>query len=138
MKALLDCRNESVAENNDNMVLELRSTIETLKQEIESLKEELQKADDFYDEKLTKTEVVVEQLNVELEIAKIAEASTNGKVKDYEVEAINQRNIELELKLETETLKQLEKANEHEDIGIYRILVRFVYATSFKLLKVSY
>ena len=46
------------------------------------MKEELRKADDFYDEKLAKTEAGVEQLNFELEIAKIAEASANGKVKD--------------------------------------------------------
>ncbi|WOG90961.1 hypothetical protein DCAR_0310208 [Daucus carota subsp. sativus] len=140
LKALLDCRNESVAENNDNTVLELKSTIETLKQELEkakdfeseannyskmvlqlkseidALKEELQKADAFYDEKLAKTEAAVEQLNVELETAKIAEASANGKVKDYEVKASNQRNIAAELKSEIETLKQqLEKANEHEE-----------------------
>ncbi|WOH14229.1 hypothetical protein DCAR_0933746 [Daucus carota subsp. sativus] len=36
LKALLDCKNESVAQNNDNTVLELRSTIKTLKQDLKS------------------------------------------------------------------------------------------------------
>ncbi|KAL8127624.1 WEB family protein At3g02930, chloroplastic-like [Apium graveolens] len=140
LKALLDCRNEPVADNNENTLLELKSNVETLKQElekakayeseasnyskmvlqlkseIEALKEELQKADDFYDEKLAKTEAALEQLNLELETAKIAVACANGKVKEYEVEASNQRTIEMELKSEVETLKQqLETANEHED-----------------------
>ncbi|XP_063935729.1 WEB family protein At3g02930, chloroplastic-like isoform X1 [Daucus carota subsp. sativus] len=138
LKALLECRNTTEANNNDTIVLELKIDVETLKQEldrakefeseannysrmvmeltseVETLKQDLQKADN-YKEKLAETEVAVAQLNVELEMAKIAEACAQEKVKNYEVEASNYKNIVMELKSEVETLKQqLEKANDHE------------------------
>ena len=50
------------------------------------------------------------------DIAKIAENFENGKVKDCEMEASNQRNIMIGFKSEIETLKQqFEKASEYKE-----------------------
>ncbi|KAK1392090.1 WEB family protein, chloroplastic [Heracleum sosnowskyi] len=95
LKALLDCRNESVAENNDNILLELKSDVETLKQQLETANE--------HEEKVVENEAAIEQLNVELEAARMAESYAHNLLEEW------QKRVE-ELEINAEQASRLEKS----------------------------
>ncbi|XP_002520069.2 WEB family protein At5g16730, chloroplastic isoform X1 [Ricinus communis] len=87
LKALLDSKLETEANESHRMVAELTEEIDTLKQELE-------KANGFED-KLIEKEASIEQLNVELEAAKMAESYARSLVKEWK-----SRVDELEMQIE--------------------------------------
>jgi chromosome segregation ATPase len=93
LKSLLDSKLETEASENNKMVLKLKSEIESLKQELEKVK--------GLEEKLIEKEASIEQLNVELEAAKMAESYSRNLVEEWKT-----RVEELEM--------QVEKANKLE------------------------
>lgn len=95
MKALLDSKYETEA--NENREMELK-----LKAEIESLKEELEKAKDFK-AKLIEREESIEQLNVDLEAARMAESYAHNLVEEC-------RSTVEELEMQVEVAKRLERS----------------------------
>ncbi|XP_057970046.1 WEB family protein At5g16730, chloroplastic-like [Malania oleifera] len=75
LKTLLDSKLEAEASENKKIVLELNS-------EIDSLKRELEKSKGF-EEKLVEREASIEQLNVELEAARMAESYARNLVEEW-------------------------------------------------------
>lgn len=93
LKALLDSKLETEANESHKIMLKLRGEIDSLKQQLEKAKE--------FEVKCTEREAFVEQLNVELEAAKMAESYARNLV-----EELTNRVEELEM--------QVEKANKLE------------------------
>ncbi|KAE9612837.1 hypothetical protein Lal_00027579 [Lupinus albus] len=111
LKALLDSKLEMEASENNN-VLELQRKIEALKQELE-------KAQGF-EKKLTEKEIYIEQLNVELEAAKMAESYAHSVIEEWKkkvdelevrVEEANKLERSASASLES-VMKQLEGNSE--------------------------
>ncbi|KAI4295266.1 hypothetical protein L6164_035330 [Bauhinia variegata] len=111
LKALLDSKLETEASEN-KIVLKLRTEIDTLKQELEKGK--------GYEEKLMEKETAIEQLNVELEAAKMAESYAHSVLEEWKkrVEELETR-VEEANKLERSAseslesvMKQLEESND--------------------------
>ncbi|CAA2981791.1 WEB family At3g02930, chloroplastic-like [Olea europaea subsp. europaea] len=94
LKSLLDSRLEMEANENNKIV-------EKLKLEIEFLRLELEKTRG-YEEKLSENEVTLEQLNVDLEAAKMAESYACNLVEEW------QTRVE-ELEVQVEEAKHLER-----------------------------
>ncbi|KAK7308001.1 hypothetical protein VNO77_41547 [Canavalia gladiata] len=86
LKALLDSKLETEASDN-KFVLELQAEMEALKQELEKAK--------GYDAKLTEKENYIEQLNVELEAARMAESYAHSLLEEW-----TKKVEELEMKVE--------------------------------------
>ncbi|XP_039064603.1 WEB family protein At3g02930, chloroplastic-like isoform X2 [Hibiscus syriacus] len=112
LKSLLELKREREISENNEMVLKLREEIESLKQEVEKAK--------AYEEKLVENEAFVEQLNVDLEAAKMAESYTRNVVDEWgnKVEKLEMQIGEAK-KLERSTseslnavMKQLESTND--------------------------
>ncbi|XP_057774080.1 WEB family protein At5g16730, chloroplastic-like [Salvia miltiorrhiza] len=95
MKSVLDSRVEMEASENDKFVSELKS-------EIDSLNQQLEKAE-MLEEKLAEKEAILEQLNVDLEAAKMAESYARNLVDEL------QEKVE-ELASQAEQAKRLERS----------------------------
>ncbi|CDP13158.1 unnamed protein product [Coffea canephora] len=95
LKSLLDSRMEIEADENAKLVAELKLEIETLKQELKNAKS--------YEEILAEKEASLEQLNVELEAAKMAESYAHCLMDEWK------KKVE-ELELQTEETKRLERS----------------------------
>ncbi|KAK1366336.1 WEB family protein, chloroplastic [Heracleum sosnowskyi] len=95
LKAFLECRNTSEANNKDNIVLELKSDVETLKQQ-------LQNAND-HQKKAMENEAELENLSVELEAARMAESYSQNLLEEW------QKRVE-ELEIHAEKANHLEKS----------------------------
>lgn len=95
LKALLDSKLETEASENNKMVLKLQSEIDSLKQELEKGK--------GVEEKLVEKEASIEQLNVELEAAKMAESYARSLVKEW-------KNRVEELEMRVEEANKLERS----------------------------
>ncbi|GFY83960.1 weak chloroplast movement under blue light protein [Actinidia rufa] len=117
LKALLDSKLETEANENTRLVSELNSEIETLKLELKKVKS--------YEEKLVEKEASIEQLNIELEAAKMTESYARNlveewqmKVEDLEEEAADMaRKLDC-LKSELETVKEEKtQALNHEKLA---------------------
>ncbi|KAK6936517.1 WEB family [Dillenia turbinata] len=93
VKALLDSKHELEVDENNKMVAKLNSEIELLKEELEKAK--------YLAKKLAEKEASIEQLNVDLEAAKMAESYARNLVEEWKM-----RVEELE--------KQVEEANRLE------------------------
>lgn len=112
LKSLLDSRMEMEADENAKLVAELKLEIETLKQELENAK--------IYGEKLVEKEASLEQLNVELEAAKMAESYAHSlmdewkkKVEELELQAEETKRLERSTSESLESvMKQLEGSND--------------------------
>lgn len=112
LKSLLDSRMEMEADENAKLVAELKLEIETLKQELENAK--------IYEEKLVEKEANLEQLNVELEAAKMAESYAHSlmdewkkKVEELELQAEETKRLERSTSESLESvMKQLEGSND--------------------------
>ncbi|KAK2658369.1 hypothetical protein Ddye_004902 [Dipteronia dyeriana] len=87
LKALLDSKHESEAIEKKELVLRLEAELDLLKQELEKSKD--------FEEKLIEREAIVEQLNVELEAAKMAESYARNLVEEWKI-----RVEELEMQVE--------------------------------------
>lgn len=113
LKALLDSKLETEASENNKMVSQL-------KEEIGFLREELEKAKGGFEEKLAEKEASVEQLNVELEAAKMAESYARSlveewknKVQDLEISVEEANKLERSASESlTSVMKQLEESND--------------------------
>ncbi|KAE8077506.1 hypothetical protein FH972_016065 [Carpinus fangiana] len=112
LKALLDSKLETEASENNKMVLKLQSEIDSLKQELEKGK--------AVEEKLVEKEASIEQLNVELEAAKMSDSYARNLVEEWKnrVEELEMR-VEEATKLErsaseslNSVMKQLEGNND--------------------------
>ncbi|KAL8534774.1 hypothetical protein ACS0TY_010707 [Phlomoides rotata] len=95
LKSVLDSRFEMEANENNKCVSELKLEIDTLRQELEKAKK--------LEDNLAEKEVALEQLNVELEAAKMAESYARNLVDE-----LNER-VE-ELKSQAEQAKRLERS----------------------------
>lgn len=95
LKALLDSRTETEANESSKMVAALNSEIDSLKQELEKAKTS--------GEALAEREASIEQLNVDLEAARMAESYARNLVQEWK-----QRVEELEIRVEEAT--RLEKS----------------------------
>ncbi|XAR71524.1 hypothetical protein NMG60_11017837 [Bertholletia excelsa] len=112
LKSLLDSKLETEANENNRLVSQLKSEIKTLKEEVEKVK--------FYEDKLAEKEVSIEQLNVELEAAKMAESYAHNlvgelkkKVEDSETQAEEASRLERSASESLESvMKQLEGSND--------------------------
>ncbi|PSS04571.1 WEB family protein [Actinidia chinensis var. chinensis] len=112
LKALLDSKLETEANENTRLVSELNSEIETLKRELEKVKS--------YEEKLQEKEASIEQLNIDLEAAKMTESYARNlveewqmKVEDLEVQAEEANRLERSASESLESvMKQLEGSND--------------------------
>lgn len=101
LKALLDSKHESEAIAKKQVVLQLE-------EEIHSLREQLEKSKDF-EQKLIQKEAIVEQLNVDLEAAKMAESYARNLLEEWKI-----RVEELEMQVE-EANKLKQSASESLD-----------------------
>ncbi|KAB1205313.1 hypothetical protein CJ030_MR7G012051 [Morella rubra] len=95
LKALLDSKVETLACENNQVVLKLESEIDSLKQELEKVK--------GIEEKLIEKEASIEQLNVDLEAAKMAESYAHSLVEEW------QKRVE-ELEMRVEEANKLERS----------------------------
>ncbi|PON77565.1 WEB family [Parasponia andersonii] len=111
LKALLDSKLETETSEN-KLVLKLNSEVDSLRQELDKAKS--------YKEKLTEKEAFIEQINVELEAAKIAESYARSLVQEWKTK-VEQLEIQVEEshKLERSAaesldsvMKQLEGSND--------------------------
>ncbi|KAI3506965.1 hypothetical protein L1887_21637 [Cichorium endivia] len=100
---------KSKGHENDKLVSELKSEVEylkseedELKSEIDALNEELKKAK-VYKEKLLDREVTLEELNIELEAAKMSESYARSLMEEWKTK------VE-ELDLQAEEAKRLERS----------------------------
>ncbi|OAY41770.1 WEB family protein At5g16730, chloroplastic [Manihot esculenta] len=75
LKALFDSKLETEATENNKMVARLKEEMETLKQELEEAR--------VFEGKFIEREASIEQLNVELEAAKMAEAYARNLVEEW-------------------------------------------------------
>ncbi|KAE9593466.1 hypothetical protein Lal_00028790 [Lupinus albus] len=111
VKALLNSKLEKEANNHE---IKLK-----LKKEIEALKKEVEKAND-YDEKLIEKETSIEQLNVQLEAAKMVESYAHSlldewkmKVKEQEMSVKEANKLERSASESLKSvMKQLEASND--------------------------
>ncbi|KAA8533455.1 hypothetical protein F0562_031111 [Nyssa sinensis] len=112
LKDLLDSKLEMEANENHKLVSELNSQIEALKQELAKAK--------CSEEKLMEKETTLEQLNVELEAAKMAESYARNlveewkkRVEELEVQAEEANRLERSASESLESvMKQLEGSND--------------------------
>ncbi|XWS58715.1 hypothetical protein CRYUN_Cryun08bG0058300 [Craigia yunnanensis] len=95
LKSLLDSKRETEANENNAMVLKLMAEIESLKQELEKAK--------AYEVKFMEKEAFIEQLNVDLEAARMAESYAHNVVEEW------QNRVE-ELEMQNEEAKKLERS----------------------------
>ncbi|KAF5450636.1 hypothetical protein F2P56_030968 [Juglans regia] len=95
LKALLDSKLETEVSENNQMVLKLKSEMDSLKEELQEVK--------GVKEKLIEKEASIEQLNVELEAAKMAESYARGLVEEW-------RNRVEELETRVEEANKLERS----------------------------
>ncbi|KAF5442568.1 hypothetical protein F2P56_035212 [Juglans regia] len=95
LKALLDSKLETEATENNKVVLKLKSEIDSLKQELEKVK--------GVEKKLIEKEASIEQLNVELEAAKMAESYARSLVEEW-------KNRVEELETQVEEANKLERS----------------------------
>ena len=95
LKALLDSKLETEASENNKMVLKLQSEIDSLKQELEKGK--------AVEEKLVEKEASIEQLNVELEAAKMSDSYARNLVEEW-------KNRVEELEMRVEEANKLERS----------------------------
>ncbi|OMO96589.1 hypothetical protein COLO4_15190 [Corchorus olitorius] len=95
LKSLLDSKRELEANEDNEMVLKLKEEIESLKQELEKAK--------AYEEKLIEKEAFIEQLNVDLEAARMAESYARNIVEEC-------KNRVAELEMQAEEAKKLERS----------------------------
>ncbi|GMI94243.1 hypothetical protein like AT5G16730 [Hibiscus trionum] len=95
LKSLLDMKHETEANENNEMMLNLKAEIESLKQQLKNAK--------IYKEKLMEKEAVIEQLNVELEAARMAESYAHSVLKEC-------KNRVEELEIQIEEAKKLERS----------------------------
>ncbi|XP_050386124.1 WEB family protein At3g02930, chloroplastic-like [Argentina anserina] len=90
LKGLLEAKKETeTSENSDRLKLVLQ-----LESEVDSLKQQLEKAKD-YEERLMEKETSIEQLNVELESARMAESYARSIIEEWKT-----RIEELEMQVE--------------------------------------
>ncbi|KAK8660336.1 hypothetical protein V6N13_051264 [Hibiscus sabdariffa] len=95
LKSLLDMKHETEANENNEMMLNLKAEIESLKQQLENVK--------IYEEKLMEKEAGIEQLNVELEAARMAESYAHSVLEEC-------KNRVEELEMQIEEAKKLERS----------------------------
>lgn len=95
LKGLLESKQETETSKNSKMVLQLES-------EVDSLKQQLEKAKGF-EERLMKKEALIEQRNIELESAKMAESYAHSIVEEWKI------RVE-ELEMQVEEAHKLEKS----------------------------
>ncbi|KAL2545621.1 WEB family protein [Forsythia ovata] len=95
LKSMLDSRVEIEVNENNKLV-------EVLKLEIDSLRQELERAK-IYEEKLAEKEATLEQFNVDLEAAKMAESYAHNLVDEWQKRA-------RELEFQAEEAKKLERS----------------------------
>ncbi|KAL6503989.1 hypothetical protein OROGR_025912 [Orobanche gracilis] len=111
LKSAHDSRVETETNENNRCLLELQLEIESLSQELEKAK--------FLEEKLAKKEATLEQLNVDLEAAKIAESYSHnlvdelhGRVEELASQAEQAKRLERSASVSLESvMKQLEGSN---------------------------
>ncbi|XP_031108321.1 WEB family protein At5g16730, chloroplastic-like [Ipomoea triloba] len=112
VKSLLESKLETEANEKNELVAELDLEIEALKREVEKAK--------HYEERLVEKEAILEQLNVDLEAAKMAESYAQNlvkewkkKVEDLEVQAAEAHRLERSASESLESImKQLEDSND--------------------------
>lgn len=95
LKGLLDSKLETEASENNKTALKLQSEIDSLKQELEKLR--------ALEEKLAEKEACIEQLNVELEAAKMVDSYAQTQVGEW-------KNRVEELEMQVEEAKKLERS----------------------------
>ncbi|CAA2983507.1 WEB family At3g02930, chloroplastic-like [Olea europaea subsp. europaea] len=95
LNSMLDLRVETEANENSKLV-------EVLKLEIDSLRQELERTN-INEEKLAEKEATLEQLNIDLEAAKMAESYACNLVEEWQKRA-------LELEVQAEEAKKLERS----------------------------
>ncbi|KAK8559325.1 hypothetical protein V6N13_098899 [Hibiscus sabdariffa] len=95
LKSLLDMKHETEANENNEMMLNLKAEIESLKQQLENVK--------IYEAKLMEKEAGIEQLNVELEAARMAESYAHSVLEEC-------KNRVEELEMQIEEAKKLERS----------------------------
>ncbi|XP_052180299.1 WEB family protein At3g02930, chloroplastic-like [Diospyros lotus] len=112
VKSMLDSKLEMEVTENTRLVSELNLEIETLKRELDKLRK--------YEEMLVEKETSIEQLNIELEAAKMAESYARNlveewqkKVEDLEARAEEANQLERSASESLESvMKQLEGSND--------------------------
>nr|GMC58050.1 WEB family protein At3g02930, chloroplastic-like [Ipomoea batatas] len=112
VNSLLESKLETEANEKNELVAELDLEIEALKREVEKAK--------HYEERLVDKEAILEQLNVDLEAAKMAESYAQNlvkewkkKVEDLEVQAAEAHRLERSASESLESImKQLEDSND--------------------------
>ncbi|XP_022891780.1 WEB family protein At4g27595, chloroplastic-like [Olea europaea var. sylvestris] len=112
LKSTLDSRLEMEANENNKLVEELKSEIEFQRLELEKTR--------GYEERLSQNEATLEQLNVDLEAAKIAESYARNlleerqtRVEELEVQMDEAKHLERTASESLETvMKQLERSND--------------------------
>ncbi|XP_022744778.1 WEB family protein At3g02930, chloroplastic-like [Durio zibethinus] len=95
LKSLIDSKHETEANENKEMMLKLKEEIESLKQQLEKAKTN--------EEKLMEKEAFIEQLNVDLEAARMAESYANNVVEEW-------KNRVEGLEMQIEEAKKLERS----------------------------
>ncbi|GAV70057.1 DUF827 domain-containing protein [Cephalotus follicularis] len=101
LKALLNSKLQTEANETNEIVLKLKS-------EIDSLKQELEKARNL-EEKLMDKEACLEELNVELEAAKIAESYARNLAEEWKVKVVKlEKQVEEAKRLERSASESLE------------------------------
>ncbi|KAM1055068.1 hypothetical protein ACFX1X_002357 [Malus domestica] len=95
LRALLDAKLETEASESNKMVVSLKSEVDSLKQELDKAK--------GYKERLIEKEASIEQLNVELESAKMAESYARSVVEEWKI------RVE-ELEMQVEEANKLERS----------------------------
>ncbi|KAL3529736.1 hypothetical protein ACH5RR_009058 [Cinchona calisaya] len=95
LKSLLDSKLETEADENAKLVAEMELEIETLQQELQNAKS--------HEQKLVEKEASLEQLNVELEAAKMAESYAHNLMDEWK------KRVE-ELEVYSEETKRLERS----------------------------
>ncbi|CAA2968047.1 WEB family At3g02930, chloroplastic-like [Olea europaea subsp. europaea] len=112
LKSTLDSRLEMEANENNKLVEELKSEIEFQRLELEKTR--------GYEERLSQNEATLEQLNVDLEAAKIAESYARNlleerqtRVEELEVQMDEAKHLERTASESLETvMKQLQRSND--------------------------
>lgn len=112
LKSLLDAKIETEANENHRYMAELTSEIDSLRLELENVK--------GLEDKLAEKEAILEQLNVDLEAAKMAESyarnlvdELHGKVEELSSQAEQAKSLERSASESLESvMKQLEGSND--------------------------
>ncbi|KAG8649065.1 hypothetical protein MANES_08G064501v8 [Manihot esculenta] len=95
LKALLDSKLEMETNESNDMLLKLKKEIETLKQKLEEAR--------AFEDKFIEREASIEQLNVELEAAKMAESYARNLAEEW-------KNKVEELEMQLEEANKLERS----------------------------